>query len=248
MSDSSADVRLDQQLISHLESLYASGVSRLPPSLDELTIEFVPTSAVEEIDPNTLRAKELAVLAERVSQCTRCGELASTRTQTVFGVGPIDAEICFVGEAPGADEDRLGEPFVGEAGKLLNKIIQACGLSREDIFICNVLRCRPPGNRTPNKTEANNCWEYLENTLRLVQPKFIVCWGLSAAQTVLKVSSPLGSLRNRMHEYDGIPVLVTYHPASLLPHRSPENKKLVWEDMQKMLRYLGKPIPETRKG
>src|SRR5262249_58322577 len=113
------------------------------------------------------------VLAERVAACTRCPGLAATRTQTVFGAGPVDADICFVGEAPGADEDRLGEPFVGAAGQLLNRILAACGLKREEVYICNILRCRPPGNRQPTPEEADNCREYLERTIELVRPRFL---------------------------------------------------------------------------
>ena len=141
----------------------------------------VPDSADQESP--AYRSRELTVLADRVRQCSRCPELASTRTQTVFGVGPVGAEICFVGEAPGFDEDRQGEPFVGAAGQLLNKIIAACELQRQDVFICNILRCRPPGNRQPKPDECDNCREFLDSTIDLVGPKVICCLGAVAART-----------------------------------------------------------------
>jgi DNA polymerase len=199
-------------------------------------------AAQEALSPDE-RRRELTVLAERVSQCTRCPLLASKRTQTVFGVGPIDAELCFVGEAPGADEDRQGEPFVGAAGQLLNRIIAACGMKREDVYICNIIRCRPPGNRPPLADEAANCREYLERTLDLVRPRFLCALGGTAAQHLLGTTQGVGKLRGRFHDHRGIPVLVTYHPAALLPSRSPEKKKDVWDDMKMLLARMGRPIP-----
>jgi DNA polymerase len=132
---------------------------------------------------------------------------------------------------------------VGPAGQLLTRIINAMGMKREDVFICNVLRCRPPGNRTPNAEEATNCREYLEQTLELVRPKFICCLGASAAQHLLGTTSSIGRMRGRFLQYKGIPVLATYHPAFLLPSRSPEKKKDVWEDMKLLLTKMGRPIP-----
>ena len=172
----------------------------------------------------------------------RCAELASTRTQTVFGVGPIGAEVLFIGEAPGADEDRQGEPFVGAAGQLLNKIIVASGLRREEVYICNILRCRPPGNRTPKPDEAEHCREYLERTIELVGPKLICCWGGVAAQNLLKTTTGITRLRGRFHEYRDIPVLCTFHPSALL--RDPSKKKDVWADMHTLMEKLGRPIQD----
>jgi DNA polymerase len=186
------------------------------------------------------RRRALEVLSATVSSCSRCGELAATRTQTVFGVGKIDPEICFIGEAPGADEDAQGEPFVGAAGQLLNRIIAACGMKRDEVYICNILKCRPPGNRTPLPNEAANCREYLDRQLALVRPKYIVALGACAAQNLLGSKLSIGRLRGQFQSYNGIPVLCTYHPAYLL--RSPEKKKDVWEDMQKLMARLGKPI------
>jgi DNA polymerase len=191
------------------------------------------------------RQEALAALAKRVSQCTRCAGLASTRRQTVFGVGELDPELCFIGEAPGADEDRLGEPFVGRAGQLLDRIIAACGMKRQEVYICNILRCRPPGNRTPLPDEAANCREYLEQTLDLVRPKFICCLGACAAQNLLDMQLSVGRLRGRFHDYRGTPVMVTYHPSYLL--RNEAAKKDVWEDMKKLLARMGKPVPGAKK-
>jgi uracil-DNA glycosylase family 4 len=185
----------------------------------------------------------LTVLAERVSKCQRCPELVVSRSRTVFGVGPIDAELCFVGEAPGATEDQRGEPFVGEAGQLLDRIIAACGMKREEVYICNIVKCRPPGNRLPTAQEAGNCREYLERQLELVRPKFICALGACAAQNLLGTSQAIGKLRGRFHDYKGIPVMCTYHPAYLLPGRNPQKKREVWEDMKKLLARMGRPVP-----
>ena len=154
----------------------------------------------------------------------------------------MDADLCFVGEAPGADEDAQGEPFVGAAGQLLNRIVAACGMKREEVYICNVLRCRPPGNRLPLPNEAANCREYLDRTLDLIRPKFICCLGGCAAQNLLSTQLSVGKLRGRFHDYRGTPVMVTYHPAYLL--RNPSSKRDVWEDMKTLLTRMGRQVPE----
>jgi len=151
--------------------------------------------------------------------------------------------LCFIGEAPGEDEDAQGVPFVGAAGQLLDRMITAMGMKREEIYICNILRCRPPGNRTPLPNEAANCKEYLERQLELVQPRFICTLGGCAAQNLLATTESVGRLRRKFHDYRGIPVLCTYHPAYLLPHRSPEKKRDVWEDLKLLLTRMGRPIP-----
>jgi len=256
-----SDEELARQARQHLEALKANGIEWLPRATAPMrrrTSTALPESGSLFESPTQKpapagessvdeRRTELTLLNERVRPCAKCGELAATRTQTVFGVGRLDPDICFIGEAPGDDEDRLGEPFVGAAGLLLNNIIKACGLSRDDVYICNVLKCRPPGNRTPRPEEAANCREYLDRQLELVRPKTICCLGGCAATNLLSVAAPLGKLRGRFHDYKGIPVLCTYHPAYLLPHRQPEKKKEVWEDMQTLLKKLGRPIPAKAK-
>jgi DNA polymerase len=183
-----------------------------------------------------LGESELSVLARTVSTCTLCG-LHETRTQTVFGVGNPNADLVFVGEAPGADEDRQGEPFVGRAGKLLTDIIEkGMKLRRQDIYICNVLKCRPPDNRDPNPEEVQHCEPYLIQQLSLIQPKVICALGCHAAQTLLRTTESTGKLRGQWHNYQDIPLRVTYHPAYLL--RSPNEKRKTWEDIQEVMKVL----------
>lgn len=177
----------------------------------------------------------------RVAACVRCQELASSRHQTVFGVGSPEARFLFIGEAPGADEDAQGVPFVGAAGQLLDKIIVACGLKREDIYICNILRCRPPGNRKPLPIEAGNCREFLDAQIAIIDPEFIVCWGATAAQNLMGTEESIGRMRGRLFEHGRAKVLCTYHPSYLL--RNPAAKKDVWEDMKRFLKEAGLPAP-----
>ncbi|MEZ6057929.1 MAG: uracil-DNA glycosylase family protein [Planctomycetaceae bacterium] len=191
------------------------------------------------------RNQQLAKVAKKVSACVRCQELASTRTQTVFGVGNPQARVMFIGEAPGADEDAQGEPFVGRAGKLLTDIIHACGWTRQEIYICNILRCRPPGNRNPSPEEASNCREFLDAQIQIVNPEYIVCWGTIAAQNLLGREETIGQLRNQWFEYGNATVLCTYHPSYLL--RNPAAKKPVWEDMKLLLNKMGLKPPPPKK-
>ena len=183
------------------------------------------------------RQAELDILADKVSKCEQCPELASTRTQTVFGVGNPRAKIMFVGEAPGADEDKQGEPFVGRAGKLLDKIIEACQMKRSEIYIANILRCRPPGNRNPSDEEAANCRGFLDAQIEIVDPDYIVCWGSVAAKNLLHSDLPIGKLRGQFYDYGRARVLCTYHPSYLL--RNPSAKKHVWEDMIDLFQDMG---------
>ena len=170
-------------------------------------------------------------LRARVAACTRCA-LCSTRTQTVFGVGNPQAEWLIVGEAPGADEDRQGEPFVGRAGQLLNAMLQAIGLQREQVYIANVLKCRPPGNRDPTTTEAAECLPFLEQQIALLKPKLMLAVGRIAAQNLLRTDLTLGRLRQRVHRFgvSQVPLVVTYHPGYLL--RTPADKRKAWEDLK----------------
>ncbi len=179
----------------------------------------------------------LEILQQQVAACTRCNELASTRTQTVFGVGNPKARLCFLGEAPGADEDKTGIPFVGRGGQLLTKIIEACKLKREDVYILNMIKCRPPGNRNPLPLELSNCRGYLETQLDLIQPEYICCLGAVASQNLLGTTVAIGKLRGKLHSFRGAKVVCTYHPAFLL--RSPSFKKETWEDMKLLMREMG---------
>jgi uracil-DNA glycosylase len=168
-------------------------------------------------------------LKAAVSGCTKCG-LHQARTQTVFGVGDQNADWMLIGEAPGAEEDRLGDPFVGQAGKLLDNMLAAIGLSRrENVYIANVLKCRPPGNRNPAPDEVEKCTPHLLKQIELIKPKLILAMGRFAAQTLLKSDASIASLRGRVHRYAGVPLIVTYHPAYLL--RTLEDKAKAWEDL-----------------
>lgn len=186
------------------------------------------------------REARLEALAREVAACQACG-LSRGRKQAVFGVGDPCARLLFVGEAPGYDEDRLGEPFVGKAGQLLNDIIRAMGIRREDVYIANVVKCRPPGNRTPDPGEAGACRKYLEAQIEIVAPEVIIALGGVAASALLGRPVSLGSVRGRFWEYRGIPLMPTYHPAYLL--RYPEEKRKTWRDVQLVMARLGLARP-----
>ena len=175
-----------------------------------------------------------------VEACRRC-PLSQGRTQTVFGVGNPRARVLFVGEAPGRNEDLQGEPFVGAAGHMLNDLLAIAGLSRDDVYIANVLKCRPPGNRNPEPPEIAACRRFLEAQIELVQPVVLVALGKFAAHFLLETEEPITRLRGKWGSRNGIPVLPTYHPSFLL--RQPERKKEAWEDLQQVLRRLGLPVP-----
>lgn len=175
----------------------------------------------------------LAKVRETMGECMRC-KLHKGRQHIVFGVGNPQAWLVFVGEAPGADEDEQGEPFVGRAGQLLTRIIEAMKLTREQVYICNIVKCRPPANRNPEPDEIAACEPFLLAQLQVIQPKLICVLGTVAAQTLLRTKEPISKLRGRFHDYHGIPVLPTFHPAYLL--RNPHEKKTVWEDMKLLMR------------
>jgi len=247
--------------IQHLESLERAGlrvIGRAGRSGSRSQTQVVaPTSRLVEAAtppvhrepvaptvnvPSETRQDTLQIIQAEVAACQRCGELASTRTQTVFGVGNPKSRLCFLGEAPGADEDRQGEPFVGRAGQLLTKIIEACTLARSDVYILNVLKCRPPGNRTPLPDEVSNCRGFLDRQLAIIRPDFICCLGSVAAQTLLETDQPIGRMRGKLFSYRGISVVCTYHPAYLL--RNPAAKKDVWDDMKMLLAKMGIELPK----
>ena len=197
---------------------------------------FDAATAEKTVAPEN-RAAALETIRCEVAACTRCKVLADSRTQTVFGVGNPNAKICFFGEAPGADEDRLGEPFVGRGGQLLNKMLAACGLKREDVYIMNVLKCRPPENRNPLPDEVTNCRGYFERQLEIIHPEIICCLGSVASKTLLNTETGIGKLRGKIHDYHGISVVCTYHPAYLL--RNPPAKADAWEDLKLLMRQQG---------
>jgi DNA polymerase len=232
-------------IVQKLESLQQAGVTHLgkvPPAVtaDSPPAEQPPAAAQSDLD---LRREALAEVAQQVAACTRCAELVRNRTQTVFGTGNPNARLVFCGEAPGRDEDRQGEPFVGRAGQLLNRIIQACGMRREDVYILNILRCQPPGNRNPLPVEAANCREYLDSQLAIIRPEFICCLGAVAAQNLLDTTASIGKLRGHFYNYQGINVLCTYHPAYLL--RNPAAKRPTWDDMQLLMTEMGIEVPKS---
>jgi uracil-DNA glycosylase family 4 len=206
--------------------------NKLPVAIEPPAIE---PAAIDPAAVGPPAAREAGVdwpeLRARVAACTRCS-LSATRTQTVFGVGNQRAEWLVVGEAPGAEEDRQGEPFVGRAGQLLNSMLRAIGLAREQVYIANVLKCRPPGNRDPNLSEAAECLPYLEQQIALIKPKIMLAVGRIAAQNLLRTDKTLGSLRQQVHRFgiSQMPLIVTYHPAYLL--RTPADKRKSWEDLK----------------
>jgi uracil-DNA glycosylase family 4 len=199
------------------------------------------------------KADLLVPVRERVSVCTKCPPLASTRTQTVFGVGNPDAELMFIGEAPGVDEDKQGEPFVGRAGQLLTRIIETMGFAREEVYIANILKCRPDtspgsfGNRPPTPREMQTCRPYLAEQIHIIQPRVLVALGAVAVEGLLGTRGTMRELRGRWHSYNGIPLMITYHPAYLLRNQAPSEKRKVWEDMLQVLERLEKPITEKQR-
>jgi uracil-DNA glycosylase len=202
-----------------------------------------PKRSAPRPDPEG-RCERLAAVARKVAACTRCRELVRNRTQTVFGVGNPYARLVFLGEGPGADEDRQGEPFVGRAGQLLNKILEACTLRREDVYILNIVKCRPPENRAPEPAEAAACREYLDAQLEIIRPEFICCLGAVAAQCLMDTKTSVGRLRGRVIDWEGCKVVCTWHPAYLL--RNPAAKKETWEDMQLLMAAMGIELPTSQ--
>jgi len=253
---------MHEGITDYLEIMQLAGVSEVkingaraggsrPPAVSESRnippplVREPAASPVERHKPPALapvydldtKAGQLLALADEVAGCTRCKDLADSRTQTVFGVGNPDSSLVFLGEAPGRDEDIQGEPFVGRAGQLLTDIIvKGMKLRREDIYICNILRCRPPGNRNPLPDEAAHCRPFLDRTLEIIKPKFICCLGAVAAKNLLATEQTIGALRGKVWDYNGIKVVCTYHPAYLL--RNPAAKKDTWDDIQLLMREM----------
>ncbi len=199
------------------------------------------------------RINTLAQIQNQVSVCAKCAHLASSRTQTVFGVGNPNANLMFVGEAPGADEDAQGEPFVGRAGQLLTRIIETMGFSRSDVYIANVLKCRPDmprgssGNRAPTPAEMQTCLPYLRQQIEIIRPKVLVALGAVAVEGLLGSRGTMRELRGRWHSFNGTPLMITYHPAYLLRNQSRTEKRKVWEDMLLVLERLECDITEKQR-
>ena len=207
---------------------------------EEPAIETPPVPVAE-------RPAQLLSLAEEVAGCERCPHLAASRTRTVFGEGSATARLMFVGEAPGADEDRTGRPFVGRAGVLLTDMItKGMGLDRADVYIANVLKSRPPENRDPLPEEIAHCLPFLERQIAIIRPEFLCLLGKVAASTLLETALPMGRLRGKWHRYRGIPAVVTYHPSYLL--RNPAAKKDAWGDLQMLMQAMGLKPPARREG
>ena len=234
--------RVARAVVQQLESLGRAGVTHLgKPSKIEAAAgtRSKPQAVADPAD----REAALDVIRKKVVACTRCEELAKTRTQTVFGVGNPEARLVFLGEAPGADEDRQGIPFVGRAGKLLTDMIEkGMKISRDDVYILNILRCRPPGNRNPLPIEAAACREYLDGQLAAIRPEIICCLGAVAAQNLLETTEAIGRMRGKILHYQGIKVICTYHPAYLL--RNPSAKGPTWEDLKLVMAELGMKVPK----
>jgi DNA polymerase len=199
------------------------------------------------------KSAAFAELQNRALVCVKCAHLASSRKNVVFGVGSIDAQLLFVGEAPGADEDERGEPFVGRAGQLLTKIIQATGLSRADVYIANILKCRPDtpgqsaGNRKPTSDEMATCIPYLHEQIDLIRPKVLVALGATAVEGLLGKTLGITKLRGQWHTYRGTPLMPTYHPAYLLRNQAMSEKRKVWEDMLAVMEKLEMPVSEKQR-
>ena len=236
-----ADLTLQETLGAlrgYLEELIETGVDGLPLATGGETPETALPGMVSGASPEP-GMETLADIRLELGECRRCS-LGEGRTNLVFGVGNPHARLVFVGEAPGRDEDLRGEPFVGEAGQLLTNIIQAMGFERSEVYICNVLKCRPPNNRDPQPAEVEACGSFMFRQVRAIGPQVVVALGRFAAQTLLSTKAPISQLRGQFHDYHGIPLMPTYHPAALL--RDASLKRDVWDDMKQVMKALGKEV------
>jgi DNA polymerase len=220
----------------YLEELQETGVDALPRGPVPARPDASPPLA-----PAPTERERLDEVRAGLGDCRRC-ELGQTRTGLVFGAGSPHARLVFVGEAPGEEEDRCGEPFAGEAGELLSKVIQAMGFTRDEVYICTIIKCRPPEDHDPQQEEIEACLPFLERQLRAIGPEVIVTLGPLASQTLLRTREPLTRLRGTFHDCHGIQLMPTFNPAYLLKH--PDRKREVWADMQQVMRLLGKEVPK----
>lgn len=247
---------IQQQLAEHVRfyrelgiyDFYRREVSTQPEgAIEEVSSERLQTlNAAPSLNENEMTPEQaLRAIREDIGDCTRCVLHRQGRKQIVFGIGNPRADIMFIGEAPGADEDIQGEPFVGRAGQLLNNMISAMGIRREDVYIANIVKCRPPGNRTPEREECDTCSPFLMRQIEVVKPKIIVALGAVAAKTLLGVNDAMVNLRGRIYDFKNTKLAVTYHPAYLL--RDPRQKKETWKDLQMVMKYLGMALPKQKE-
>ncbi len=222
---------MDKEIVEYLKFLKEIGIDDIPRV--ELKHERTPKQHLTV-------EKEFEKMAKQIAMCKAC-PLHTSRNNTVFGEGNPHTDLMFIGEAPGGDEDKQGRPFVGRAGQLLTKIINAMGLQREDVFIANVIKCRPPFNRDPEPEEISACWHFIERQIELINPLIICTLGRISTKTILMTTEGISKLRGRFGEYKGIKVMPTFHPSYLL--RNPSAKKLVWEDMKKIMAFLAENSP-----
>lgn len=215
----------------------AKATVAVPETDEDLFVAASPKPEANVDDP----VRALRMIREDIGDCTRCRLSKQGRKQIVFGVGNPNADLMFIGEAPGADEDIQGEPFVGRAGQLLTNMIKAMGIRREDVYIANIIKCRPPGNRTPERDECETCSPFLMRQIAVVKPKVIVALGAVAAKTLLAINAPMSEFRGHWYDFRGTKLAVTYHPAFLL--RDPRQKKETWKDLQMVMKELGLPMP-----
>ena len=256
--DSLGRLRAGGKVVSAPETPSPSTVAKTPVAR-EVPLSLAPSiaapvPATAPVAPaEGSKAERLAAMRGPVLACTKCPHLVRSRTQVVFGVGNPEAELMFVGEAPGEDEDEQGEPFVGKAGQLLTKIIETMGLSRDKVYIANVLKCRPDmppgvsGNRKPKLEEMQTCLPYLREQINIIQPRALVALGATALEGLTSENIPVGKVRGKWRDFQGIPLMVTYHPAYLLRNQAVSEKRKVWEDMLLVLERLGHSISEKQR-
>jgi len=245
---------LASQNPAHPAKAAAPVMSSPPKPAPSSSLTPTPGSVPEAITHSPAKVQAMAELRERAMQCVKCPHLASSRKNVVFGVGNVDAQIMFVGEAPGADEDQQGEPFVGKAGQLLTKIIQAMGLRRDQVYIANILKCRPDtpgqsaGNRKPTPEEMQTCIPYLHAQIDIIEPKVLIALGATAVEGLLGKTEGITRLRGNWKTYRNIPLMPTYHPAYLLRNQAMSEKRRVWEDMLQVMEKTGVPTSEKQRG
>ncbi len=245
---SNTGIDLVGQLRAHLESLRAAGV-RFVPRGAARQLRLAPVAAPQAPaeaprDPLEERRTALALLEAEVAKGDRCSELFSTRQQTVFGTGPLDPEVAFVGDSPGAEEDAQGEPFVGKGGQLLGRIVAACGFTREQVYLFNLTKCRGPKNRAPTAEECSNCRSHFDKQFELVRPKHLVALGSFAARVLTGGAVPVGKLRGTVHAFRGVPLVCTFHPNEIEKDETGQRKRDTWEDMKMLLNTMGRAVPK----